>query len=54
MHEITNEYAIIFNGVTEILQEMEVLTRKMKMYQQLAEEAYMAAETTETVEEITV
>lgn len=52
MHEISKEYAIIFNGVTEVQKELEVLIQKLAMYQQLAEEAYISEEVVEPREKV--
>ncbi len=43
MDDISREYAILFNGVTDVIQQAEALVRQMKLLQQRAEEAYICA-----------
>lgn len=42
MQDISREYAILFNTMTEVENELQRLKEKLMLAQQLAEEAYIA------------
>jgi hypothetical protein len=39
--ELNKSYTALFNGATKLIEEMEMLTRKMRALQQEAEEIYL-------------
>lgn len=42
MEELSREYALLFNGITDAIQAMEKTTRRLKYLQQRAEELYLS------------
>lgn len=41
MEELNKEYTLLFNGITDAIQQLENLTRQLKKLQLRAEEAYL-------------
>ena len=43
MDELNKEYALLFNGITDTIRQLETMTLQLKKLQQRAEEAYLQA-----------
>lgn len=52
MEELTKEYLVLFNGITDTIRQLEHTITRLKMLQQRAEEIYLlGAEAAETRDE---
>ena len=52
MDELNKEYTLLFNGITDAIQQLEVLTQRLKRLQTRAEEAFLDENTSEQEEKI--
>ena len=41
MDELNKEYTLLFNGVTDTIQQLELIAQRLKKLQARAEEAYL-------------
>lgn len=41
MDELNKEYTLLFNGITDTIQQLETMTKRLKNLQMRAEEAYL-------------
>lgn len=51
MQNISQEYAILFNAMTEVEDELQRLRERLMLAQQLAEETYIAYPSGETIKD---
>ncbi|MDL2219675.1 hypothetical protein LJC04_05015 [Ruminococcaceae bacterium OttesenSCG-928-O06] len=42
MGDLSKEYSLLFNGITDALRELERISNRLKYLQQQAEESYLA------------